>query len=618
MTDTITQPAPEFAPEPPPHGPIVWARENLFSSVFNSILSIAFGLVGIFGIQALLAFVFREGRRWDAVTINLRLLMVQAYPQEQFHRVWISVGIVVVLGGLSAAIWRSGGLMSIARLSKILMAIGAVFGLIAVLGPFSAAARVTNLIIGAVLFLAGYLPRQLFADRIKEDIIPTLLLAVVAAGLAIVGLYFLEVPVPIQGGGQELQGIASSTTGPITILYFVLIASYLVGLGIRDRVPGRLARGLLVGVWVASFPIISMIILRDPELLPFSFFRKWDIINSAPSADALVDGSALTGFLTLAGLVVIMGVLVYAVSVAHLPELGRAAIILGILAVVLGSWGTSALISFRILMLLGLLFVLGAQTFGGEASTRVRYMIVYFASMTVVIYFLIVAESGSTVEVPGRSFLGGLLLTFILAIAGIALSFPIGLLLALGRTSSMPIFRLLSVGYIEFVRGVPLITWLIVGSVLLPLFLPLGLDIDSAVRAILAVAFFSAAYLAENVRGGLQSIPTGQYEAARALGMTTVQMTIFITLPQALRAVIPALVGQTIAIFKDTSLVTIVSLFDFLHLARSVIPTQTTPFNFLGSIKETLLFAALVYWIFTFAFSRASLRLEKKLGVGER
>jgi len=206
----------------------------------------------------------------------------------------------------------------------------------------------------------------------------------------------------------------------------------------------------------------------------------------------------------------------------------------------------------------------------------------------------------------------------VLAIAGIALSFPFGVLLALGRTSTMPIFRMMSVVYIEVVRGVPLITWLLVGSVIFPLFLPEGLDIDAIVRAIIAIALFSAAYLAENVRGGLQSIPKGQYEAARALGMTTAQLTIFIVLPQALRAVIPALVGQVIAIFKDTSLVTIIGLFDFLHIARSVIPSQTQPFNFLGTLRETLVFAAIVYWIVTFSISRASLRLEKKLGVGER
>jgi general L-amino acid transport system permease protein len=231
---------------------------------------------------------------------------------------------------------------------------------------------------------------------------------------------------------------------------------------------------------------------------------------------------------------------------------------------------------------------------------------------------MMILTAPSTVEVPGKFFLGGLSLTLLLAVSAIALSFPLGVILALARTSKMPIFRLMSTVYIELVRGVPLITWLIVGFVMFPVLLPPGVEVGGVARAIGAMTFFSAAYLAENVRGGLQSIPKGQYEAAQAMGLSTTQTTVFITLPQALRAVIPALVGQVIALFKDTSLVTLVGLFDFLHIARSVIPNQTQPFVFLGSIKETLLFAAVVYWMFTFTFSRISLHLEKKLGVGER
>jgi general L-amino acid transport system permease protein len=233
-------------------------------------------------------------------------------------------------------------------------------------------------------------------------------------------------------------------------------------------------------------------------------------------------------------------------------------------------------------------------------------------------FFTFTISTVSGIKVPTSFMLGGLGLTIILSFSALVLSFPFGIILALGRTSTMPIFRLLSTAYIELIRGVPLITWLLIAFLMLPVALPEGIEIGSVVRAIGAMAFFNAAYLAENVRGGLQSIPVGQKEASKALGLTALQETIFITLPQALRAVLPALVGQVIALFKDTSLVTIVGLFDFLHIARQVIPSQSTPFNFLGSIKETLLFAALVYWLFTFTFSRISLRLEKKLGVGER
>jgi general L-amino acid transport system permease protein len=182
----------------------------------------------------------------------------------------------------------------------------------------------------------------------------------------------------------------------------------------------------------------------------------------------------------------------------------------------------------------------------------------------------------------------------------------------------MPIFRLLSTFYIEVVRGVPLITWLLVSVVVFPILFPLDVSFVAPAKVTLFIAFFSAAYLAENVRGGLQSISKGQAEAANALGMTTLQRTVFITLPQALRAVIPALVGQVIAIFKDTSLVAIVGLFDLLKIGRDIIPSQTQPFNFLGSLRESLLAVAVIYWIFTFMFSRLSLRLEERLGVGKR
>ena len=154
--------------------------------------------------------------------------------------------------------------------------------------------------------------------------------------------------------------------------------------------------------------------------------------------------------------------------------------------------------------------------------------------------------------------------------------------------------------------------------VVFPFLLPQNVEFEDIMKVLMFFTFFSAAYLAENVRGGLQAVSSGQAEASNALGMSTVQRTAFITLPQALRAVIPALVGQVIATFKDTSLVAIVGLFDILLIAKNVIPNQSQPFNFLGSIKENLIFVAVVYWIFTFIFSRVSQRIEKNLGVGER
>jgi general L-amino acid transport system permease protein len=209
---------------------------------------------------------------------------------------------------------------------------------------------------------------------------------------------------------------------------------------------------------------------------------------------------------------------------------------------------------------------------------------------------------------------GGLMLTVILAVVGIVASFPLGVLLALGRQSELPVVRWLSILYIEVVRGVPLVTVIFMASLMLPLFLPGNLRIDQALRAMVAFTLFTAAYIAENVRGGLQAIPRGQIEAARALGLHGWLITLFIVLPQALRAVIPANVGQFISLFKDTSLVFVAALLDLFNMGRSILANP----DWLGFDGEILLFIAFVYWLCTYSMAHLSHRLEKILGVGER
>jgi general L-amino acid transport system permease protein len=209
---------------------------------------------------------------------------------------------------------------------------------------------------------------------------------------------------------------------------------------------------------------------------------------------------------------------------------------------------------------------------------------------------------------------GGLLLTFMLSIIGIVGSFPLGVLLALGRRSKLPIVKTFSVAYIELIRGVPLITILFMAQVVLPLFLNTDVAIERTVRAAVGIILFSAAYQAENVRGGLQAIPPGQTEAAQALGMNTFLTTVLIVLPQALRAVIPASVGQFISLFKDTSLVVIVGLTDLLGAARGVLAKP----EYLGRQVEVYFFCGIIYWVFSYAMSYTSKRLEAALGVGKR
>lgn len=231
------------------------------------------------------------------------------------------------------------------------------------------------------------------------------------------------------------------------------------------------------------------------------------------------------------------------------------------------------------------------------------------------VYMLVMIRGGSAfhLNVVDTAQWGGLMLTLILSTVGILASFPIGILLALGRRSKkMPVVKSICVVYIEVIRGVPLITVLFMSSVIIPLFFPPGWDMDKVLRAQLGIILFSAAYLAEVVRGGLQAIPRGQEEAASAIGLNYWQMMSFIILPQALRIMIPALVSGAIGLFKDTSLVTIIGLIDFLTIATMV----TANPDWIGTITEAYVFIAAVYWIFCFGMSRYSQRLETRFKAG--
>jgi len=209
---------------------------------------------------------------------------------------------------------------------------------------------------------------------------------------------------------------------------------------------------------------------------------------------------------------------------------------------------------------------------------------------------------------------GGLPLTLVLAIVGMAFAFLLAILLALGRRSPLPAVRTICIAYIELIRGVPLITVLFMASVMLPLFLPAGMTIDKVLRTQLAIILFAAAYLAEVVRGGLQAIPKGQIEAADALGLRFWQRTRLVILPQALAMVIPPLVNNFIGAFKDTSLVVIIGLFDLL----GTVTTALSDANWRGTSAEAYIFAASIYFCFCFFMSRYSQMLEREFNKGRR
>ena len=752
-------------PAAPPSGPWRWMRENLFDGDWwgpiagNAILTVAVTLIGLNLSRFITSYLFNPDRKWSAVTHNMKLLMVQAFPQDDMIRIWMSIGIFAVLLVWSLASWNLGGrirLIDLAlriRLGGALAAGAAVmhhgagartFGVPVVLqidspGDWSglrlwvfiaaaAAGALSHLFIGRARAIGG---------EAAERSVPVLSLPAFAMAAAAVFLWTARLPVPEGQFDEATAPIAATTARPWTILFAVTAAAYFLGLFVHRRYPGALRR-LLIICWIASYPVIIMIIQRKPvldwadmlgfgktpflasdlgTLLLFGILggaavwvialprNKWSVVAAAAAigasivagtlitnnppgwlekisrgaqtyntsvvllaallALALVAGTLLAGnrfkavwvkwsMVSVAaaiGASIVIGALVidnppawlnqfslgartYNTSVVLLAALLSLALVAGTLLVgdrfeavrIIGStlalmavmaWFQPMPFRYRVLLTVFALVVLACATFGGTAEGRRKLTAVWFiaVALTVIAFRLGVVESALVYQ--STTFLGGFNLTILLALAGIALSFPLGLILALGRASSLPIFRLISTGYIELVRSVPLITWLFFGATMLVAFLPREVRLDELVGVVGALALFNSAYLAENIRGGLQSINRGQYEAARAVGLSTVQSTSLIILPQAIRAVIPALVGQIIVSFKDTSLVAIIGLTDVLLIARSIIPQQSNP-SFQGTIAQMMFFMALFYWVFTFSFSRMSLRVERNVGLGER
>jgi general L-amino acid transport system permease protein len=301
---------------------------------------------------------------------------------------------------------------------------------------------------------------------------------------------------------------------------------------------------------------------------------------------------------------------------------GTAAIFAKALAIALGLAGLLPVgpekmgLELRLWFLVNPVLILAGFWLGRHVLKQARWVMIGWL-VSLPLAALLIHGVGSSGVLPrvDSNLWGGLLLTFTLALVGIIASFPLGILLALGRRSSLPLVKLLCTTFIEVVRGVPLVTILFMASILLPLFLPEGVRVDRVVRAMIGMTLFSAAYMAENVRGGLAAIPSGQYEAAKAVGLNGFLTMSLIILPQALRLVIPAIVGQFIALFMDTTLAVIVGLLELLAVGKTIV--QSNP-EYIAHQAEVYLFVALVFWVFTFSMSYASRRLESSLGVGKR
>ncbi|MCM2292988.1 amino acid ABC transporter permease [Allorhizobium sp. BGMRC 0089] len=270
---------------------------------------------------------------------------------------------------------------------------------------------------------------------------------------------------------------------------------------------------------------------------------------------------------------------------------------------------------WRVMLVMALFVVLLVPLLIPSAPRKGLNAILLFIAFPIISFFLLLGGYFGLQHVETSRW-GGLTVTLILSFVGIAVSLPFGVFLALGRRSTMPLIKTLSITLIEVVRGVPLITVLFMASVMLPLFLPVGWTIDNFLRALVGLSIFASAYMAEVIRGGLQAIPKGQYEGADSLGLTYWQKIWLIIIPQALKLVIPGIVNTFIGLFKDTSLVSIIGMFDLLGIIQQNFadPSWASPVTPVTG----LIFAGVVYWIFCFGMSRYSAFVERRLDTGHK
>jgi general L-amino acid transport system permease protein len=392
-------------------------------------------------------------------------------------------------------------------------------------------------------------------------------------------------------------------------LTFILGALLLLPLLI-PRLP---AKGLNAGLFFIALPVVAFFLLHGGGLSGFGV--SWTVGLLSAFADSLTSaGSALTN----AG--------------ASTPAIAPLAWLIGKFLMLLG-WAVS-LVVWPLLWLRDQIqasgrpvwtdfvitaVVVSAALFflsgGVRAGSRpLIACIVTFAGMAIVIAVMGLDRGG--LPVVDTRLWGGLLVTLVVSVTGIVASMPIGIALALGRRATIPLIRVFSIAFIEFWRGVPLITVLFFATYMLPLFLPGNFTVDGLVRALIGIAIFAGAYQAEVIRGGLQAIPRGQGEAASALGLSWWKTTALIVLPQALRHVIPGLVNSFIALFKDTSLVSIVALFDLLGQLRASFsdPNWATP----STLFTGFAFTGIIYFVFCFGMSRYSLFVERRLNAHQR
>ena len=587
-------------------------KENLFSSPVSTLLTFITSYIMISFFRGMFGFATAPDKDWLSVLNNMQLYMVQAYPESDFIRIWICVGLGFIFSGLSVGLWETEEKTSLSKLcltfSKIVsgiifltiiapttsVVVSTATGIREQVDVFSYAERVPLLSILLGLLVAFFLISKINLSFNKS------LLVSIYLFVPIILLWIMKIPtIQLDAENQRvfpdpLMPIANSTKIPWTLIWISFVVSYLVGVYFKNKKQFKNAVSiswvllpLLIFSWIFKKPLIDLNELIRNDIPVFIGFLLIGVLTIY-----LINNKIVEKFYSYyLGLLVVATIASLFLKVILLVKAG---------------------------LLLLLLFSVIIPAVSTSAKGKRSLTIVWVVSLTTTAFLLEGGTSTTQIVVPGSSIFGGFSLTWLLAIFGTYVSFPLGVLLALGRNSSLPIIKGVCTGIIELVRSVPYITWLFFASVTMAVFLPDGVEFNLIVRVLIVTAFFSGAYFAENIRGGLQSIPKGQFEAADAIGMNTVQKTSLIVLPQALRAIVPTLVSSIITSFKDSSLVTIIGLFDFLTIGRMVIGNQSIPINFIGHDRENLLFIAFVYWIFTFKLSRRSMKFEKRLGLGER
>ena len=366
-----------------------------------------------------------------------------------------------------------------------------------------------------------------------------------------------------------------------------------------------------------TFLVVGILFLAGRGLLSWAFtIAQWQVIpnNLGLFMTGLYPREIYWRIWSILGIVVGLAGLTWGILGRNLANLFGVRVLLGF-AAICAAFILLPLTRGSSPILVGMVVLIAATAWiGRQAAQRYPGIGQWISIAWFISYFfvLLLIGGGLGFESVRTDRWGGLVLTLLMAVTGIALCFPIGVILALGRRSELPVVRWLSVAYIELVRGIPLIAILFMGQVMIPMFLPEGARPDRIVRAVIALTVFSSAYLAENVRAGLQSVPRGQSEASVSLGLNKPLTLIFIVLPQALKTAIPAIVGQFISLFQDTTLLATLGLIELLGIANSVLANP----SYLGRYAEVYLFIGVIYWFFCYAMSLGSRQIEKQLNTG--